>query len=121
MAKVFNFQMPVIYVMFKSTIWVVSMTTTAYFKYITQLRSWAKTIFVQNKNICQFVQCLADQIPYASNEVYGNRISGPFLQLPLFTSHMHKDSTRGSVHRLISLSLNTYLSLFVHLIVGFQQ
>ena len=64
---------------------------------------------------------MANQILYTSNEVYGNRISGPFLQVLLFTSHTHKDSTRGSVHRLISFSLNTYVSLFVHLIVGFQQ
>ena len=89
-------------------------------KYITQLRSWVKTIFVQNKKICQFVKFLADQTPYASNEVYGNRMSGPFLQVPLFTSHIHKDSMRGFVHKLISFSLNTYLSLFVRLTVGFQ-
>ena len=37
MAKVFDFQMSVIYFMFKSTVWVVSTTTMAYFKYITQL------------------------------------------------------------------------------------
>ena len=89
MAKVFDFQMLVIYVMFKSTIWVENTTTTAYFKSITQLRSWVKTIFVQNKKICQFVKYLADQTPYASNEIYGNRMSGPFLQVPLFTSHIH--------------------------------
>ena len=32
MAKVFDFQMLVIYVMLKSTIWVENTTTTAYFK-----------------------------------------------------------------------------------------
>ena len=37
MAKAFDFQMLIIYDMFKSTIWVISTTTTAYFKYITQL------------------------------------------------------------------------------------
>ena len=94
MAKVFDFQMSVIYVMSKSTIWIASTTTTAYFKYITQLWNWVKTIFVQNKKICQFVKYLADQTPYASNEIYGNWISGSFLQVPLFTSHIHKDSTQ---------------------------
>ena len=69
MAKVFDFQMPVIYVMFKSTIWVENTTTTMYFKSITQLRSEVKTIFEQNKKICQFVKYLAHQTPYASNEV----------------------------------------------------
>ena len=95
MAKVFDFQMPVIYVMFKSTIWVENTTTTAYFKSITQLQKGVKTIFVRNKKICPFVKYLADQTLYASNEVCGNRMSGPFLQVQLFTFYIHKDSMRA--------------------------
>ena len=44
MAKVFDFQMPVIYVMFKLIIRVASTITTANFQSITQLQSWVDTI-----------------------------------------------------------------------------
>ena len=44
MVKDFNFQMLVIYFMFKLAIWVAS-TTTANFESIRQLQSWVNTIF----------------------------------------------------------------------------
>ena len=45
MPKDFDFHMPVIDVMFKSTYWVASTTTAANFEWITQLRSWVNTFF----------------------------------------------------------------------------
>ena len=44
MAKQFNFKMPVNYAMFKLTIQIASTRTTNFVK-ITQLPSWANTIF----------------------------------------------------------------------------
>ena len=44
MAKDFDFQMLVIYVMFKSAVQL-ACTTTSDFALIAQLRSWANTIF----------------------------------------------------------------------------
>ena len=58
MAKDFDFQTTVIYVMFKLTIWVASRTTTtANFEQITKLGSWVNTFFrsIRSLSIHQIV------------------------------------------------------------------
>ena len=50
-AKDFNFQMVVIFVMFKSTIEVISTTTTTGFAKDTQLQSLANTFFAKLENL----------------------------------------------------------------------
>ena len=51
MAKDFDFQMLVIYVMFKLTVQLACTTTTSDFALIAQLRSWADTIFIKLENL----------------------------------------------------------------------
>ena len=87
MAKDFNFQIPVVYVMFKLTIHVTSTLTTTNFAQVKQLRSWGNTILSQNQKICQFIKYLTkkphlSQMKYMEIEFLGHPYRPPY-SLPI--------------------------------------